>query len=273
MNIKEKSLTIDDSKVMYLPVEYLSRGKFQPRKDFEQDKLQELANSIREHGVIEPIIVREISKNRYEIIAGERRWRASQLAGVYEVPCLVKDYSDHHAAAITIIENIQRENLNPIEEAQSYQTLINAFNYSHDDIASQLGKSRAKVTNSLRLLKLDSRIQDLLRKGSLTEGHGKILAGLPLKLQCELAQQAIDKAWSVRKLEQVARKIQSGHSEKDSYSSHIKSMERALSDFLGSQAAIEDQGGKGYLKIRYENLDILEGIFDKIKFRSKDKRL
>lgn len=265
--LKQTSILID-SRVVFLPVEYLSRGKFQPRKEFEEEKLQELADSIREHGVIEPIIVREISKNRYEIIAGERRWRASQLAGVYEVPCLIKDYSDRQAAAITIIENIQREDLNPIEEAQSYQTLINTFNYSHDDIASQLGRSRAKITNSLRLLKLDARIQDLLRKGALSEGHGKILAGLPLKLQYELAQQAIDKAWSVRKIEQVARKIQNGNLEKDNSSANIKSVERALSDFLGSQAAIEDQGGKGYLKIRYENLDILEGIFDKMKFRS-----
>ena len=191
-----------------IPIEYLERGRFQPRRYFDETSLQELANSIKEHGLIEPVVVRAISENHYEIIAGERRWRACQLAGHDTIRCEVRDLNDEAVAAITIIENIQRENLNPIEEAQGYQRLIDEFGYMHEEVAYEVGKSRTKITNSLRLLKLDHKIQDYLREGKISEGHGKILAGLPKDIQFTLGHLCVSRGWSIRKLEQEAKSAQ-----------------------------------------------------------------
>ena len=156
-----------------IPVELLKRGQYQPRKHFDEEALQELADSIKEQGIIEPIVVRPLPNKTYEIIAGERRWRAAQLAGLDTVPCLIRECSDRAAAALTVIENVQRKDLNPIEEAESYQRLIQEFGYSHDEVAKALGKSRTGITNNLRLLKLDSNIKEIIRLGTLSEGHGK----------------------------------------------------------------------------------------------------
>ncbi len=255
----------------YLPVEFLQPGKFQPRKDFAKEALQELAASIREHGIIEPIVVRPLSHNVYEIIAGERRWRAAQLSQLHEVPCIIENYTDEQAAAITIIENIQRADLNPIEEAQAYQNLIDVFNYTHDEIAKQVGKARSKITNALRLLKLDKAIQKNIREGQLSEGHGKILAGLSLRLQIMAAKECIEKGWSVRKLEIMARKYQHEGTLSTSHKTNYVALERALSDHIGCNVKLdfnEEQGGKGRLIVEYHNLDILEGVFEKLKFKS-----
>src|SRR4029079_3847018 len=162
-----------------ITIDRLSRGKYQPRQHFDPEKLQELADSIKSTDwLLQPIVVRPLSDGNYEIVAGERRWRAAQLAGLGEVSCLVFNYSDEQALQASIVENISRADLNPIEEAQAYQRLIDEFHYLHEEVAASVGKSRTAITNSLRLLKLDPRVQKFLIEGKLSEGHGKILASL-----------------------------------------------------------------------------------------------
>ena len=190
-----------------IAIDCLSRGKFQPRRVFAQAALQELADSIKSSGLIQPIVVRPIDEQHYEIVAGERRWRAAQLAGLDYVTCLVKSFNDEQTAAVSTIENVQREDLNPIEEAKAYQRLIDDFSYLHEEVAAMVGKSRARITNSLRLLRLDEAVQQLLIDGDLSEGHGKAIAGLSLPLQRELAMAAVKQGWSVRKLEQHVKQL------------------------------------------------------------------
>jgi len=249
-----------------LPVEQLVRGKFQPRRQFAMEELQELADSIRSSGLIQPIVVRPLSELRYEIIAGERRWRAAQLAGLTEVTCLLKSYSDEQAATVATIENVNRVNLNPIEEAQAYARLIDEFGYVHDEVAAVVGKPRSKVTNSLRLLKLAESVQELLKQNKLSEGHGKVLAGTPPHLQHRLAQQASEQAWSVRQLENAVKKSQqSAVASRDQ--ADLQALSRALADHVGSQVSIDFDGNKGRLQIDFHNLDILQGLFAKMGFR------
>ncbi len=248
-----------------LPIEYLERGRFQPRRYFDETSLQELANSIKEHGLIEPVVVREITNNHYEIIAGERRWRACQLAGHDTIRCEVRDLNDEAAAAITIIENIQRENLNPIEEAHGYQRLIDEFGYMHEEVAYEVGKSRTKITNSLRLLKLDHKIQEYLREGKISEGHGKILAGLPKEIQSTLGHLCVSRGWSIRKLEQEAKSAQKDTPKADhAKDPNLKSIENKVSEHLGSKATIEWDGVKGQLIINWNDVDIFQGILGKM---------
>src|SRR3990167_7584155 len=219
-----------------VPVECLTRGRYQPRRQFNELALEELAESIRSQGVIEPIIVRETSANRYEIIAGERRWRASQLAGLPTVPCLVCHYKDAQAAEVTLIENIQREELNPIEEAEALLRLIDEFHYTHEHVAKAVGQSRAKITNTLRLLQLDSRVQQLLIEKKITEGHGKMLAGILHQLQFVLASKAVAENWSVRQLEQMIQreKANVGTLEQKS-DANIRRLEKMTSDHFGAE--------------------------------------
>lgn len=253
-----------------LSLDQLVRGKYQPRRHFDPAQLQELADSIKTTGgLLQPIVVRPLKDGKYEIIAGERRWRAAQLACLNEVSCLVSYFTDEQALQASIIENISRADLNPIEEAQAYQRLIDEFQYLHDEVAAAVGKSRTTVTNLLRLLKLDSRVQELLISGQLSEGHGKILAGVPLAQQAELAERSIQKGWSVRKLESEAKKLQSQPNTNGPYSDpNIKHLEMALTDHIGNRVAIdcEDRGG-GYVKIRFNNIDELEGHFERLGFK------
>ncbi len=253
-----------------LAIHQLTRGQYQPRRHFDATQLQELADSIKTTGgLLQPIIVRPLTAGRYEIIAGERRWRAAQLAGLTEVSCLISNYTDEQALQAAIIENINRANLNPIEEAQAYQRMIDEFSYLHEEIAAAVGKSRAVVTNALRLLKLDARVQELLIADQLSEGHGKILAGLPLEHQYTLAEQCIAKGWSVRKIEQEAKKLQSTAEQNSPYSDpNIKLLEANLSDHIGNRVEIDcEQRGGGYVKIRFNNVDELEGHFDRLGFK------
>lgn len=249
-----------------LPVDCLSRGRYQSRRVFDDAALQELADSIRAQGVIEPIIVREIAVNRYEIIAGERRWRASQLAFLQTVPCVIRDYSDAEAAAVTLIENIQRENLNPIEEALALQQLIDEFHHTHEELAKSLGQSRTKITNTLRLLQLDSRIQRWLIDQLLTEGHGKILAGLSAESQWTMAKKTIDENWSVRQLEQMLQKEK--HvllSENVKTDANIRRLEKMTSDHFGAEVVLENNVNRsGWIKLKYQNYDVLAGILEKM---------
>lgn len=249
-------------------LELLKRGQYQPRKYFDPEALQELADSIKEQGIIEPIIVRPLPNHTYEIIAGERRWRAAQLAGLQEVPCLVRDCSDQEAAALTVIENIQRQDLNPIEEAESYQRLIHEFGYSHEEVAKALGKSRTGITNHLRLLKLEPSVKDLIRIGELSEGHGKILASLSLNDQIVYADTIQKQGWSVRKLE-LALKDQLPDEEPPSSSTdpNVKRVENKLTEKLGSPVKIQyDKYGKGKVTVDFSNYEILQGILEHLGY-------
>jgi ParB family chromosome partitioning protein len=235
--------------------------------------LQELADSIKStNGLLQPIVVRP-QADKYEIVAGERRWRAAQLAGLEDVSCLVCQYTDEQALQAAIVENTSRSDLNPIEEAQAYQRLIDEFHYLHEEVAASVGKSRAAITNCLRLLKLDTRVQQMLVTGALSEGHGKILAGLAAHQQMELAERCLQKGWNVRKLEAEAKRLQLAASSPNSpYSdANVKRLETALSEHIGNRAQIEyEERGGGYLHIRFNNVDELEGHFERIGFKNPD---
>lgn len=252
-----------------ISIDQLVRGKYQPRRYFDQTQLQELAESIKTtNGLLQPIVARPLSSSKFEIVAGERRWRAAQLAGLTEINCLVSHYTDEQALQASIIENINRADLNPIEEAGAYQRLIDEFQYLHEEVAAAVGKSRAKITNSLRLLKLDSRVQDLLINQTLSEGHGKILAGVAIEHQFNLAEQSIQKGWSVRKLESEAKKLAKPTDQGPYSDPNIQQLEASLTDHIGNRVEIncEERGG-GYLKIRFNNVDELEGHFMKMGFQ------
>lgn len=254
--------------LQHISIDLLVRGKYQPRQHFDSEKLQELADSIKSTGgLLQPIVVRPL-KEKYEIVAGERRWRAAQLAGLGEVACLVYPYSDEQALQASIIENISRTDLNPIEEAQAYQRLIDEFFYLHEEVAASVGKSRTAITNSLRLLKLDPRVQKLLINGDLSEGHGKILAGLETHLQYELAERCVQKAWNVRKIEAEVKKLQQPALTGNLYGdANVKHLEAALSEHIGNRVQIEyEERGGGFVRIRFNNIDELEGHFDRIGF-------
>lgn len=254
-----------------IPIDLLVRGKYQPREYFDPEKLRELADSIKSmDGLLQPIVVRPGKGGKYEIIAGERRWRAAQLAGLSVVSCLISDYSDEQALQASIVENINRANLNPIEEANAYQRLIDDFHYLHEEIAASVGKSRAAITNSLRLLKLAPRVQELLKLGELSEGHGKILASLSQTEQLQLANSVVQKGWNVRRLESEAKKLQQNHANQASpyCDANLKYLEVALSEHIGNRVNIEyEERGGGYVRIRFNNIDELEGHFSKIGFK------
>jgi ParB family chromosome partitioning protein len=260
--------------LQHIGTDLLVRGKYQPRQHFDPEKLQELADSILSTGgLLQPIVARPLNNGHYEIVAGERRWRAAQLAGFSEVSCLVYDYTDEQALQASIIENINRADLNPIEEAKAYQRLIDEFHYLHEEIAASVGKSRTAITNALRLLKLDLRVQALLITKQISEGHGKILASLEPHHQVALALRAVEKNWNVRKMEAEAKKLQLAETEDPHRYSDVnmKRLETALSEHIGNRVQLEyeNQGG-GQIKIRFNNIDELEGHFDRIGFKYEE---
>lgn len=252
-----------------LNIEELHRGKYQTRRQFDKSALEELAQSIRSNGIIQPIVVRP-SAQGYEIIAGERRWQAAQIAGLAAIPCLVKDYNDAQTAAITAIENLNRADLNAIEEAEAYQRLLEEFDYSHEELAAIVGKSRSRITNSLRLLKLDKKIQEWVIAGVLTEGHVKVLASLDRSFQHLLAGKAIAQQWSVRRMEKEVQKFQK-NVEKNLAEKwldpNLTKLEQSLSDFIGSPVKLEWTPQSKKMIINFFNLEILEGFFEKLGFR------
>lgn len=250
--------------IMEIPIENLVRGEFQPRRHFDQAALEELAESIKTLGLIQPITVRCIGHERYEIVAGERRWRASQIAGLQTVACIIQDYTDEVAAQAATIENLQRQDLNPIEEARAYQRLIDEFAYTHEKIADSLGKSRAKISNSLRLLTLDARVQTMLIDGVLSEGHGKVLLSALLNFQVKLAEKCVAQGWSVRKLEQEVKKIHEKPSVEKTDPNLIH-LENLITSQLATEVKFETEDtGSGWMRIRYYDLETLEGIFEKM---------
>jgi ParB family chromosome partitioning protein len=254
-----------------LPVEMITRGRYQPRIDIRQESLQELADSIRVQGIVQPILVRSITADRYEIIAGERRWRAAQLAGLSDVPAIIRDVPDEAAIAIALIENIQREDLNPLEEAFALKRLGDEFDLTHQQIAEAVGRSRSAVTNLLRLLELDSEVQPLLRDGKLEMGHARALLPLPATLQREAAQQICLRGLSVRETEELVRRLQqqpvkSAAAQSETQDPDIRLLQEDLSERLGAKVSIQhNTSGKGRLVIQYNSLDELDGILNHVK--------
>jgi ParB family chromosome partitioning protein len=252
-----------------LPVDVIQRGRYQPRVDMHQDSLADLAESIRAQGVVQPIVVRPISKDRYEIIAGERRWRAAQLAGLQEIPTVIRDVPDRAAIAMALIENIQRENLNPMEEAQALQRLIDEFEMTHQQAAEAVGRSRTGVTNLLRLLELNEDVKAMVAERVLEMGHARALLGLKGPNQSEAARRIAAKGLSVRETEQLVRQLQAPKKParpEPKLDPDVRHLQDQLSERLGANVHIQHAAsGKGKLVIQYNNLDELDGILDHIK--------
>ncbi|CDH47534.1 MAG: ParB/RepB/Spo0J family partition protein [Candidatus Competibacteraceae bacterium] len=252
-----------------LPVEQIQRGRYQPRQDLREDTLQELAESIRAQGLVQPVIVRPLGGGRYELIAGERRWRAAQLAGLQEVPAVIREVSDQAAIAMALIENIQREDLNPLEEATALQRLIAEFDLTHQQAAEAVGRSRTAVTNLLRLLELTEEVQQRVRDRKLDMGHARALLTLPAALQREAAQQVLVRGLSVRETEELARRLQQAASVSPPakpLDPNIRLLQDNLSERLGTRVRLQHgTSGKGCVVIHYNTLDELDGILSRVK--------
>ncbi len=259
-----------------IPIEQLQRGEYQPRMDMRQDSLEDLARSIEAQGVVQPIVARPVkaadgSAVRYEIIAGERRWRAAQLAGLEEIPAVVRDVEDDAAIAMALIENIQRENLNPLEEANALNRLIDEFDLTHAEAAEAVGHSRASVSNLLRLLDLSDKVKPLLETRELEMGHARALLALADgQKQFDAAREVVRKGLSVRATEALVKKLQGGQPAKKApapaANADIRRLETEMSDKLGARVKIDHSSkGFGKLVISYNNLDELDGILKHIK--------
>jgi len=263
----------DGEALKNLPVDVIQRGRYQPRQDFEPNALQELANSIKAQGVVQPVIVRsqEGKPGHYELIAGERRWRAAQLAGLHEIPAVVREVPDQAAMAMALIENIQREELNPVEEATALQRLIDEFALTHSQAAEAVGRSRAAVTNLLRLLSLAEGVKKLLEKGDLEMGHARALLALTIESQLEVARQVVARGLSVRETEQLVRRLlQPVNKEAAATTTALdpdtRQLQDGLSEKLGAKVLFQHSAkGKGKLIIHYNDLEELEGILSHIK--------
>ena len=257
----------EKSELRKLPVEFLKPGKYQPRKDMSPTALEELANSIKSQGIIQPIVVRQVATDHYEIIAGERRWRAAQLAQIDRVPCLVKDIPDEAAIAMALIENIQREDLSALEEAVALQRLIDEFAMTHQAVAEAVGKSRTTITNLLRILQLNNDVKTHLERGDIELGHGKVLLAVQGDLQSELARTIVAKGLTVRESEKlVNRALNPVEHEPKTPDPDVQQLEQRLTDTLGAKVSIShNRKGRGKLVINYTSLDELDGILNHIK--------
>lgn len=265
----DKSGGAHDGDLRNLPVDIIQRGKYQPRIDMHPDTLEELADSIRAQGVVQPIVVRPIGPNRYEIIAGERRWRASQMAGLHEIPAVIREVPDNAAIAMALIENIQREQLNPMEEARALQRLIDEFELTHQQAAEAVGRSRVAVSNLLRLLSLNDDVKRLLENGDLEMGHARAILALEGAQQSEAARSVTAKGLSVRETERLVKHLLEGPAAKPAPKAvdpDVRRLEQDLGQKLGAQVVIQQAGkGKGKLVIQYNSLDELDGILAHIR--------
>ena len=257
------------SGLQVLPVDLIQRGRFQPRVHFEPQALQELADSIRAQGVIQPIVVRPLGTGSYELIAGERRWRASQLAGLDTIPAVIRELDDSTSAAISLIENIQREDLNPLEESRALQRLIDEFTMTHQEVADSVGRSRTAVTNLLRLRELNEDVKTLVDEKQIEMGHARALLAITGHEQSIMAKRVADKGMSVRETEALVRRHLNPetHAVKTAprIDPDIKRLSEELSERIGAPVALENKaGGKGKLVITYSSLDELEGILTRI---------
>jgi ParB family chromosome partitioning protein len=247
-----------------MPIEFVARSAKNPRRYFDEAELQDLASSIRQHGIVQPVVVRTVGENRYEIIAGERRWRAAQLAGFTDVPVIIRDVDDRTALELAIVENVQRSDLNPLEEALGYEQLIAEHGYTQNDLGEIIGKSRSHVANSLRLLKLPDPVRDMLAEGSLSAGHARALVSTSDPVT--LAKTVVQKGMSVRDAERLAQndiKAQSEPKERalaNAKDSDTIALERSLSDALGLDVTINHKSGSGQIRINYKSLEQLEAV-------------
>ncbi len=268
-----KQVIEQEGELRHLPIEFLVPGVYQPRKDMSADALDDLASSIKAQGIIQPIIVRQLADEQFEIIAGERRWRAAQLAQLSEVPCLVKEVDDRATVAIALIENIQREDLNAMEEAIALDRLINEFDLTHQQVATEVGKSRTTVSNLLRLNTLNDDVKVLLERGDIDMGHARALLALSDSVQSESARVVADKNLTVRETERLVQKTLKGEPEKKEkiLDPNIASLQQRLTDHLGANVAIKDNGkGKGKLTISYTSLEELDGVLEHLNLQSLD---
>jgi len=267
--LEDEAVKADSRELQHLPLDLIQRGKYQPRRDMDPSALEELANSIKAQGVMQPIVVRPIGGGRFEIIAGERRWRASQQAGLDKIPAMVREVPDEAAIAMALIENIQREDLNPIEEAVALQRLQQEFELTQQQVADAVGKSRATITNLLRLIALPEEIKTLLSHGDLEMGHARALLGLPLEQQVEGARHVVARGFTVRQTEALVRQWLNSKekpAEKVKADPDINRLEQRLAEKLGAPVQIKHgQKGKGQLVIRYNSLDELQGVLAHIR--------
>lgn len=268
-DVQQDDNNLNDS-LQYFPLDLLQPGKYQPRVDMSQDSLEELADSIRAQGLVQPIVVRPINDGHYEIIAGERRWRASMLAGLETIPALVRDVPDRNAIAMALIENIQRENLNPMEEANALHRLREEFSMTHQEAAEAVGRSRAAVSNLLRLRNLNDEVKRLVENCDLEMGHARALLALEGEQQSTAAQHIVEKGLSVRETEQLVRRLQNPIKDKpvqsDAIMAEIDEIKKLISEKLDSQFSVKHSvSGKGKLVINYSDIADLKKIVKKIK--------
>ncbi|WNC72389.1 ParB/RepB/Spo0J family partition protein [Thalassotalea psychrophila] len=266
--VTESQAVVTKSELQKLPIEQLQPGKYQPRKDMSEGALEDLANSIKAQGIIQPVVVRPVGKDKYEIIAGERRWRASQLANLDMIPCLIKDVPDESAVAIALIENIQREDLNAMEEAIALERLLSEFELTHQEVATAVGKSRTTVTNLLRLNSLNDDVKTFLENGDIEMGHARALLSLQGDLQTTTARTVAAKELTVRETEKLVKKVQQPVVEKqpDVKDPDTLKLEDNLAMRIGSPVQIKhNKKGKGKMEISFASLDELEGILAKIQ--------
>jgi ParB family chromosome partitioning protein len=257
--------------ISQLAVDLIQRGRYQPRRNFDEDRLRELADSITAQGMVQPIVVRPVGDKKYEIIAGERRWRAAQMAGLAEVPVMVREVDDQSAMAMALIENIQRDDLNPLEEATALHRLLNEFELTHQQVAQAVGKSRTTVTNLIRLLDLNPEVKERLERGELEMGHARALLALEGRTQTEAAAQVAAKGLSVRETEALVRRLNQPRPAQPSHTPEeqdpdVRRLLADLTDRLGARVALQQgPGGRGRLVISYNTLEELEGILDHIR--------
>ncbi|CAM4453034.1 MAG: putative chromosome-partitioning protein ParB [Legionellaceae bacterium] len=268
LTFHENNKVFLEEQLSKIPIELLQPGKYQPRRDIQPQALQELADSMRRQGIIQPLVVRLISKDKYEIIAGERRWRAAQLAGINEVPVIIRNVPDEAAIAMALIENIQRENLNPIDEAFALQRLLQEFQLTHQEVAEAVGKSRTTITNILRLTHLDEDVQRLLAQGDIETGHAKVLLALEEQNQRVAAQKIVSQRLSVRETEALVKRLQNSNLPQPEKKTdpNIRSLQQQLSEQLGTLVKIQHtKTGKGKLTIHYNTTDEFAGILAQFK--------
>lgn len=265
----------ENASLKQLPVANIQRGRYQPRSVFDEAALAELAESIKAQGIVQPVVVRPVGEaehggTQYELIAGERRWRAAQLAGLHEVPAVIRDVPDESAIAMALIENIQRENLNPLEEAVALKRLMDEFGMTHQQVAEAVGRSRAAVSNLLRLLELSLQVKPMVEAGELDMGHARALLPLPVEQQLAVAQKVVAGGLSVRATEALVRKIMQGDDAaakaNEAVDPDVAKLERDLSDRIGAPVVLRyNNAGKGQLTIKYSSLDELDGILARIR--------
>ena len=264
------SMLAQEGELRMLPIQQVQPGKYQPRRHWNDEALDELAASIKAQGLIQPVVVRELGKHSYELIAGERRWRAAQRAQMSEIPALIKQVSEAAVPAMALIENIQRQDLTPLEEADALKRLIEDFELTHQQAADAVGRSRAAVSNLLRLTELPEAIKKLLDDGKLEMGHARCLLTLEESIAVPLARQAVTLGWSVRELEEAARRAQTAPKGKARHAPardpNISALERELGERFATRVELaQGKGGRGKLVIHYHSNDELDGILGKIR--------